>query len=77
MPLPHVLAKPIFHMLYLINRRRDGATVPPIRRIVQPVEEEKQFAFDDLFDSAQELGPNALIDYNLVPAAKLTRGRKL
>jgi hypothetical protein len=65
MPLPHFLAKPVFHVIYLINRRKEGATVPPIRRVIRPVDEKQRIAFDYLFDSAQQSGPNTLIDYNL------------
>jgi hypothetical protein len=65
MPLPYLLAKPIFHLIYLINRHKEGATVPPIRRVVRPFEEEKRLAFDSLFDSACQRGPNILIDYIL------------
>jgi len=65
MPLPHFLAKPIFHILYLIDRHRDGATVPPIQRVIRPPDEKQRTAFDNLFDSAQQSGPNTLIDYDL------------
>lgn len=65
MPLPHVLAKPAFHLIYLINRRMEGATIPPIRRSIHALDEEQRLAFDPLFDSAQQSGPNAIIDYNL------------
>lgn len=64
MRLPHLLARPIFHVLYSIERRKEGGT-PPIRRIIRPVEEEQRLAFDHLVDSAQQSGPNTLIDYNL------------
>lgn len=65
MPLPHFLANPIFHTIYTIRRRRDGATISPIRRRILPVAEEKRIAFDHLFDSALERGPNTLIEYGL------------
>lgn len=65
MPLPHVLASPIFHIIYLIQRRRDGATTGPIRRRILPVTEERRIAFDSLFDSARQQGPNMLIEYGL------------
>jgi hypothetical protein len=65
MPLPHFLARPIFHVVYLINRRNEGATTPPIRRKVRLPDEEQRLAFDRLFDSALHQGPNILIDYNL------------
>lgn len=65
MPLPHFLAKPAFHVIYLVNRRKEGATVPPIRRVVHPVDERQRIAFDHLFDSTQQSGPNSLIDYDL------------
>lgn len=65
MPLPHILAKPIFHILYLINRRMEGATSAPIRRVIHPLEQEKRSAFDQLIDAALQRGPNTLIEYNL------------
>jgi hypothetical protein len=65
MPLPGFLAKPIFHILYTIDRRREGATVPPIRRKVQPVPDEQRVAFDKVIDSALKDGPNTPIDYKL------------
>ena len=33
-PIPDILTKPIFHLIYLINRRIEGAKVVPIRRKV-------------------------------------------
>jgi len=65
MPLPDFLAKPFFHVAYLINRRQEGATIPPIRRMVRPVPDEQRLAFDRLFDDALAHGNNLLIDYNL------------
>lgn len=65
MHLPYFLADPVFHTIYTIQRRRDGATIGPIRRRILPVPEEKRIAFDRLFDSARERGPNTLIDYDL------------
>ena len=64
MPLPPILAQPLFHLIYLVNRRMEGGT-SPIRRVIRPVEEEKRSTFDQLFDSALRRGPNALIDYDL------------
>ena len=52
-------------MLYLIDRRREGARTPPIRRVIRPVDEKQRVAFDHLFDAAQQSGSNTLIDYNL------------
>jgi hypothetical protein len=65
MPLPDRFAKPIFHVMYLITRHREGGTLPPIRRTIRPLDEERRSAFDNLFDSALQQGPNSLIDYNL------------
>jgi hypothetical protein len=65
MPLPHFLARPAFHVIYLMNRRMEGALTPPIRRAIRPLDEKQRVAFDHLFDSAQQSGPNTLIDYNL------------
>jgi len=42
-----------------------GARIPPILRAVKPVDENHRLAFDHLFDSALQSGPNALIHYNL------------
>ena len=38
MPLPSFLAKPIFHLIYTCMRRKEGATVSPIRRKVKMVD---------------------------------------
>lgn len=54
MLLPDLFAKPIFHVIYLINRRT-----------IRPLDKERRSAFDNLFDSALLHGPNTLIDYNL------------
>ena len=45
MPLPDILAKPIFHLIYLINRRMEGAKVVPIRRKVMPVDNVRRQIF--------------------------------
>ncbi len=65
MVLPDFLARPIFHVIYLMNRRAGGATIPPIRRKVKPVSDEQRLAFDDLLNAALSEGNNALIDYDL------------
>lgn len=65
MALPDFLSKPIFHVVYLINRRQEGATIPPIRRWVKPVPAERCLAFDQTIDVALAKGHNTLIDYNL------------
>lgn len=65
MPLPHFLASPVFHVIYLINRRMEGGRTAPIRRTIRLLDEKQRVAFDRLFDSAQQSGPNTLIDYNL------------
>ncbi|MBI5351657.1 MAG: hypothetical protein HZB50_03370 [Chloroflexi bacterium] len=65
MIFPDFLAKPIFHILYLIERRSDGATQPPIRRKIQPVADEQRIAFDHLLDAALRNGISALIHYSL------------
>jgi hypothetical protein len=64
MPLPHFLGHPLFYLIYWINRRKEGGS-SPIRRVIRPLEEEQRSAFDRLFDSAVERGPNALIAYDL------------
>lgn len=38
----------------------------PIRRVVRPVDEQQRLTFDALFDSAQQSGPNTLIEYKLL-----------
>lgn len=65
MPLPPFLAAPIFHWMYVIKRRMEGARMHPIRRVVCRVDEQQRLAFDALFDSAQQSGPNTLIEYKL------------
>jgi hypothetical protein len=65
MPLPDLLARPIFQIIYRINRRMQGAKTPPILRVVKRVDEKQRLAFDHLFDSALQNGSNALIPYNL------------
>lgn len=65
MPIPHLLANPLFRTIYTIQRRREGAAIGPIRRRILPVPEEKRITFDRLFDSARERGSNTLIDYDL------------
>lgn len=42
-----------------------GARIPPIRRMVKPVDEKQCLAFDHLFDSSLQNGSNAPIYYNL------------
>ena len=65
MPLPGFLAKPIFDLLYPVLRRRDGATTPPIRRKVTPVDSARKQAFDILLDTALVGDPRIPIHYNL------------
>jgi len=65
MVLPDFLAKPIFHVIYTSMRRREGATIPPIRRPVKRVDEAQRLAFDTLLDSALQSGANIPIAYNL------------
>jgi hypothetical protein len=50
--LPDFLAKPSFHVIYLINRRMEGARSAPIRRAIRPVDDERRRAYDRLLDSA-------------------------
>lgn len=49
----------------MINRRMEGARIPPIRRVVHPVDEHQRLTFDALFDSAKQSGLNTLIEYKL------------
>ncbi len=65
MPLPSFLAKPIFRLIYSFMRRREGATIPPIRRKVTPVDETRKYAFDMLLDGALIGNPRVPISYNL------------
>lgn len=65
MPLPDFIARPTFQIIYQIVRRMEGATTPPIRRVVRPVDENRLIDFDRLFDAALQRGPNALIHYDL------------
>jgi hypothetical protein len=65
MPLPSFLAKPIFHLIYTLMRRKEGATIPPIRRKIMPVDETRRQTFDFLLDSALIGNPRVPISYNL------------
>jgi len=65
MQLPSFLAKPIFHAMYTYMRRREGATFPPIRRKVTPVDAQRKAAFDILLDTALAGNTRKPIHYNL------------
>lgn len=65
MALPDFLAKPSFHVIYLINRRVEGARIAPLRRVVKPVDQERRQAFDKLFNSALADNTRGPIEYNL------------
>ena len=65
MPLPGFLAKPIFHLIYNVMRRKEGATIPPIRRKVTQVDETRKQIFDMLLDSVLIGNPRVPISYNL------------
>jgi hypothetical protein len=65
MPLPSFFAKPIFHLIYTFMRRKEGATVPPIRRKVTPVDKARKQTFDMLLDGALIGNPRVPISYNL------------
>lgn len=65
MPLPGFLAKPIFHIIYAVMRRKEGATIPPIRRMVAPVDATRKQAFDILLDTALVGNSSKPIRYNL------------
>lgn len=65
MRLPGFLAKPIFHIIYTYMRRQEGATFPPIRRKVMPVDAGRKQAFDILFDTALADSSRMPISYNL------------
>lgn len=65
MAFPDFISKPVFHVIYNIMRKQEGATIPPIRRVIQPLMEEKRLAFDVLLDSALQSGLDTPITYNL------------
>lgn len=65
MRLPGFLAKPIFHGIYTYLRRKEGASIPPIRRKVTPVDAARQQAFDNLLDTALASNSSIPIHYNL------------
>jgi hypothetical protein len=65
MPLPDFIARPVFEILYHINRRQEGARIPPIKRRVTPVDGSRRGAFDALLDAALSVSPNAVIAYDL------------
>jgi len=65
MRLPSFLAKPIFHILYTYMRRKEGATFPPIRRKVTPVDSARKQAFDAVLDAALVGDSRKPISYNL------------
>ena len=65
MRLPGLLAKPIFHLIYTFMRRKEGATLAPIRRKVTLVDETHKRAFDYLLDGALIGNPRVPISYNL------------
>lgn len=65
MTLPHFIAGPIFQVIYHVKRRMEGGKARPIRRAVRTPQEEQRIAFDRLFDSTRQHGPNTLIDYSL------------
>ena len=52
MLLPRFLAKPTFHILYTYIRRKEGATIPPIRRKVTPLDADRKQSCDTLLDTA-------------------------
>ena len=62
-PIPSFIARPLFHILYRINRRH--SPIPPIRRVVRPLPVDMQSAFDRVLDTALSQASNSLIDYQL------------
>lgn len=65
MPLPSFLAKPIFHLTYTFMRRKEGATMAPIRRKVTPVDKSRRQVFDSILDAALVGNPRVPISYTL------------
>jgi hypothetical protein len=63
MRLPSFIARPLFHVLYRIDRRK--SPIPPIRRVITPFSDEVRSAFDDLLASLPTSSPGAVIDYHL------------
>jgi hypothetical protein len=63
MPLPSIIARPLFYFLYRLERM--GSPIPPIQRDVYPVKKDQQAQFDHLLDVALKSGVNQLIDYQL------------
>lgn len=65
MPLPDFLAKPTFHIVYEILRKKRGTPNPPMIRKVQLPTDAERLAFDRLIDSALQNGSNTQIVYDL------------
>src|SRR5687767_9536916 len=64
-PLPDILAKPIFHLIYLINRRMESAKVVPIRRKVMRVDDVRRQVFDQLLEKVLAGDPRVPMEYSL------------
>ena len=63
MHLPSIIAKPLFSLLYRIERR--ASPIPAIKRVVQPFSADERSAFDDLIASTLARGTNNQIDYQI------------
>lgn len=65
MPLPSFLARPLFEILYRVNRYQEGGRTPLLRRVVTPVDATRQKAFDTLLETALAGSPSAALRYDL------------
>lgn len=65
MAVPDFLAGPLFHLLYTIDRRREGAPIPPIRRSIRPVPDRERSAFDQLLEETLARRGPAPMEYTL------------
>jgi hypothetical protein len=64
MHFPSFIARPLFNVVYKLDRR--ASPIPPIKRVVKPASPEERAAFDNLLDSTLTQGPNTLVDYHLL-----------
>ena len=64
-PLPDILAKPIFHLIYLLNCRMEGAKMAPILHKVMPVDDIRRQAFDQLLEKVLAGDSRVPMEYDL------------
>lgn len=65
MRLPAILAEPTFQLIYAYLRKKEGATSPPIKRVITPVNGVRKQSFDDLLQKALTGDPRIPIHYEL------------